>query len=85
MAMCSDGTLAGWGFNGFAQLGDGTSNASNVPVQASTAGMAAGDRFTSILGPDSGDYFLGMVAPGHAPALRLLGSCTLLIRILAAL
>jgi len=36
IALKSDGTVWAWGYNGYGQLGDGTYNTSNTPVQVST-------------------------------------------------
>jgi len=53
VALLQDGTVRTWGYNNFAQLGDGTTTSSNVPVTVtglSTAvGVAAGDLFTLAL------------------------------------
>jgi len=37
MALCSDGTVAAWGYNYFGQLGDNTSTQRNAPVSVNTA------------------------------------------------
>ena len=48
LALCSDGTVASWGFNGYGQLGsDGTSN-SSVPVAVATAGVLSGKTVVAI-------------------------------------
>ena len=42
LALCSDGTVAGWGYNGYSQLGDNTSTGRLVPVGVNTnAGVSA--------------------------------------------
>ena len=42
VALCSDGTLAAWGYNGFGALGDGTATNRLVPVAVNTeAGLSA--------------------------------------------
>ncbi|MEP2776553.1 MAG: choice-of-anchor D domain-containing protein [Luteolibacter sp.] len=38
MALCTDGTLAAWGYNYFGQLGDNSSTQRSSPVAVSTAG-----------------------------------------------
>ena len=37
LALCSDGTLAAWGFNNFGQVGDNTTTRRSVPVAVNTA------------------------------------------------
>jgi alpha-tubulin suppressor-like RCC1 family protein len=42
LALCSDGTLAAWGYNGYGQLGNNTTTHSYVPVQVNTtSGVSA--------------------------------------------
>jgi len=38
LALCSDGTMAAWGFNSYGQLGNGTTTSSNVPLAVTTTG-----------------------------------------------
>jgi len=42
LAVCSDGTVAAWGYNNYGQLGNGTTTNSNVPVVVSQSGVLAG-------------------------------------------
>lgn len=49
IALCSDGTLAAWGFNSNGQLGDGTGELyRRVPVAVDRSGALAGKRVVSI-------------------------------------
>jgi len=49
LALCSDGTVAAWGLNGFGQLGINSTNfSSNVPVAVHTAGALSGKKVTAI-------------------------------------
>ena len=41
LALCSDGTLAGWGYNGFGQLGNNSTANSLVPTAVNTAAGSA--------------------------------------------
>jgi alpha-tubulin suppressor-like RCC1 family protein/phosphodiesterase/alkaline phosphatase D-like protein len=47
-ALCSDGTLAAWGYNGSGHLGDGTTTNRNVPVAVIRTGVLAGKTVTAI-------------------------------------
>ncbi len=49
LALCSDGAVVSWGFNGNGQLGTGNTTASNVPVAVTTAtGALAGKSVVAI-------------------------------------
>jgi alpha-tubulin suppressor-like RCC1 family protein len=48
-ALCSDGTLAGWGYNFTGQLGDGTKINRHSPVPIPHTGALVGKSITSIL------------------------------------
>ena len=50
LALCSDGTVAGWGRNGSGQLGNGSPDGNTVsqPVAVSTSGLLAGKQVISI-------------------------------------
>jgi len=41
-ALCTDGTLAGWGYNGYGQLGNNSTEGSSVPVLVDTSGILSG-------------------------------------------
>jgi alpha-tubulin suppressor-like RCC1 family protein len=42
IALCSDGSLAAWGGNGFGQLGDNSTTQRTLPVLVNTSGLLAG-------------------------------------------
>jgi alpha-tubulin suppressor-like RCC1 family protein len=44
LAVCSDGTVAVWGYNYSGQLGTGNTTTSNVPVAVTTTGVLAGRK-----------------------------------------
>jgi alpha-tubulin suppressor-like RCC1 family protein len=46
-ALCTDGTLAGWGYNGFGQLGNNSTASSSVPVLVDDSGALAGKTITT--------------------------------------
>ncbi len=48
LALCSDGTVAAWGYNANGQLGNGTGSQSNIAVPVSTAGVLAGKAVVSL-------------------------------------
>lgn len=48
LALCSDGTLAAWGYNGWGQLGNNSLTQSPVPVLVSKVGVLAGKTITKI-------------------------------------
>ena len=47
-ALCSDGTVAAWGYNDEGELGDGTTVASSIPVAVDSSGVLAGKQVASI-------------------------------------
>lgn len=47
-ALCSDGTLASWGYNGNGELGNGGTGFSQLPVAVDTSGVLAGKSITSV-------------------------------------
>lgn len=47
-ALCSDGTLAAWGYNGNGELGNGGTGFSQLPVAVDTSGVLTGKTITSI-------------------------------------
>ncbi|MCF7673885.1 MAG: choice-of-anchor D domain-containing protein [Akkermansiaceae bacterium] len=48
MALCSDGTLAAWGYNYYGQLGNGSTTHSNVPVPVDQSGVLAGKTVSAV-------------------------------------
>ena len=63
MALCSDGALAAWGYNGSGNLGDNSVFQSAVPVLVSTTPLAVGNRFVAADLGVSSSHSLGLVAP----------------------
>lgn len=48
MALCSDGTVVGWGRNEFGSLGNGSNSSSPVPVAVTRSGVLAGKTVIAI-------------------------------------
>ncbi|BCM88806.1 hypothetical protein IAD21_00648 [Abditibacteriota bacterium] len=48
MALCSDGTLAAWGYNSYGELGTGDLFTSPVPVLVDSSGVLSGKTITQI-------------------------------------
>lgn len=48
LALCSDGTVAGWGWNVYGQVGNGATVNSFVPVQVDHTGVLAGKSVVSV-------------------------------------
>jgi alpha-tubulin suppressor-like RCC1 family protein/DNA-binding beta-propeller fold protein YncE len=48
LALCSDGTVAAWGYNNHGQLGDGTKTTARVPVLVKTDGILAGKQVVAV-------------------------------------
>ena len=53
LVLCSDGTVAAWGDNGYGQLGNGNTTSSSVPVLVNQSGVLAGKTVVSVA---AGDY-----------------------------
>ena len=69
MALCSDGTLAAWGYNYYGQLGDNTKTERDAPVAVNTAsGVSAlyGKSITNIVAGD--DHSLALCSDGTVAA-----------------
>lgn len=48
LALCSDGTVAAWGFNNHGQLGDGTKTTARTPVLVKTDGILTGKQVVAV-------------------------------------
>ncbi|OYV07356.1 MAG: hypothetical protein CFE26_01460 [Verrucomicrobiales bacterium VVV1] len=48
LALCSDGTVAAWGYNNHGQLGDGTRTTARVPVLVKTDGVLTGKQVVAV-------------------------------------
>ncbi len=48
LALCSDGTVATWGYNNHGQLGDGSTTTARVPVLVVTDGILSGKQVVAV-------------------------------------
>ena len=73
VALCTDGTVAGWGWNGSGQLGDDTTMQRGVPTSVGTASLAAGEHFTKLACGSSADHTASLAAnlPAAVPAISV--------------
>ena len=50
LAVCSDGTVAAWGYNAFGQLGNNSTINSHVPIAITSSGVLSGKTVVSVSG-----------------------------------
>jgi len=74
-ATCSDGTVATWGQNSYANLGNNSTTQSNVPVAVNTGLLVAGERFMPDTGSQRANHHLSLVAT-PAPAATTLAAAS---------
>jgi alpha-tubulin suppressor-like RCC1 family protein len=77
LALCSDGTVAGWGYNASGQIGDNTTLNRNAPVAVNTTALAASQCFVRVASGSTADHTLALVAGPPASEIRLAGAQTL--------
>ena len=69
MALCSDGTVVAWGYNGSGQLGDGTTTNRSAPVAVPMTGALAGKTVVQVAA--GGEHSLALCADGTVAAWGL--------------
>jgi len=62
LALCSDGTLAAWGYKSGGQLGNKSSLGTSVPMAVSTLPLAPGDRFVAVAAGSNAFHSMALVA-----------------------
>ena len=67
IALCADGTLAGWGYNSYGQLGIGSTSNALSPAAVSTAALNAGERFAAVAGGENHTIALVATLPPPVP------------------
>ncbi len=75
LALCSDGTVAAWGYNVSGQIGDTTTLQRYVPVAVNTSTLAAGAHFTRVFSGPSAAHSLALAGepPISAPEVEVTG------------
>ena len=69
LALCSDGTLAAWGWDAYGQLGHNVPNGGSTPTAVSSANLKPGERFMNPGIAASFGASVGQVASPPAPAV----------------
>jgi alpha-tubulin suppressor-like RCC1 family protein len=73
VALCSDGALTAWGFNGYGAVGDSTKTNRTAPVAVDMTQIGSAQRFTrAFVGVAL--HSLGVVAAPHGPDLNVTGN-----------
>ncbi|MFO1481807.1 MAG: choice-of-anchor D domain-containing protein [Verrucomicrobiaceae bacterium] len=68
MALCSDGTLAAWGFNDHGQIGDNTTTSRDVPMAVNTSGGSALSGRTVVAIAAGAEHSLALCTDGMIAA-----------------
>jgi hypothetical protein len=76
-ALCLDGTLAGWGYNEFGQVGNNATINTNAPVAVNRSGLAASQRFSRVGSGSTADHSLALVSAPPASEITLTGASRL--------
>jgi alpha-tubulin suppressor-like RCC1 family protein len=74
LALCSDGTLASWGYNGDGQLGNSTLTTNKLPVLVNTTALRTGERITGVFAGADASHSLAIVASPPPPTATTLGA-----------
>jgi len=69
LALCSDGTMAAWGWNTYGQLGNNSTTDSSVPVLVTQSGVLAGKTVVSVAAGD--EHSLALCSDGTVAAWGL--------------
>ena len=77
MALCSDGTLTAWGYNGSGEIGSNGTVDSNVPVAIGASSLVAGERFVLAASGQSAFHSLGVVAAPLSPGAVTLAATSI--------
>jgi|GEM_PF-641641 len=69
LALCSDGTLAAWGWNAYGEVGNNSSSNSLVPVPVNQGSLGSGERYTGVFAGSSAFHVLATVATAPSPVI----------------
>jgi alpha-tubulin suppressor-like RCC1 family protein len=72
LALCSDGTVAAWGFNSYGQLGDNSITSRRVPVAVYTNPLGTNQRFTHLSSGCSAQHSLAIMAAPPVSQINLI-------------
>ena len=71
VALCSDGTMAAWGGNGYGQLGDNTTTNRSAPVAVNTSTLVGGERFNRLSTGGSSFHSLALISAPPVPTVSI--------------
>ncbi len=74
MVLCSDGSIATWGYNGDGELGNNSASASSVPVSVTTSALLAGESFVAARSGPTSLHSLALVASPPLPVVTTLAA-----------
>jgi len=66
LALCSDGTMAAWGLNGYGELGNNSATSSSVPVLVTQSGVLSGKTVVAVSA--GGSHSLALCSDGTTAA-----------------
>jgi alpha-tubulin suppressor-like RCC1 family protein len=72
LALCSDGSIAAWGYNSNGELGNNSTLSSKVPVAVSSSTLRDAERFVAAFCGFHSGYNLGLVASPPTPVVASL-------------
>ncbi|MCX6854862.1 MAG: MBG domain-containing protein [Verrucomicrobia bacterium] len=72
LALCSDGTLAAWGYNGAGQLGNNSTTSSSAPVAVARNGVLSGKTVVAVSA--GGNHSMALCSDGTVAAWGYSGS-----------
>jgi len=74
LALCADGTVAAWGYNGDGELGDNTTINSPVPVAVDAITLGAGQHLCGVFSGSSASHALALAGSQLAIQISLTGA-----------